>query len=277
VELIIPGKVSLTDAPLYLFPTLSELKQAFVIASCNNNNVCDASSGETWKNCRSDCSPWHLALIWIIVMIVILFIIYILLQEWYKRRYEDHLFKNKNDLYNLINFISNSEKQGLARDAIYSKLSEKEWDSEQIRYAYNKFHGKRTGMWEIPIFKFMENKEVTKQLNAMPAGNNAVPMPMNPFVRKNNFSVGNSVPTYPNTFNPKMNMQKPASPSKITPKDVQKTVFGNASRITNTTGYRQIPGVAKPIESAKPIISKPEVKPNDSKPINKTNEEQKKP
>ncbi|MEM3121859.1 MAG: PKD domain-containing protein, partial [Candidatus Pacearchaeota archaeon] len=94
-----------------------------------------------------------------IVMIIFL-VIYILLQEWYKRNYESYLFKNKNDLYNLIYFIKNAKSRKLSNEQIKANLSKAKWKSEQINYAINKFEGKRIGMWEIPIFRKSERKKI---------------------------------------------------------------------------------------------------------------------
>ena len=93
-----------------------------------------------------------------------MFLIYIILQTWYKKNYEKHLFKNPNDLYNLINFIYNSRKAGLDEKEGRKKLLEKKWSKEQIVYAAKKLDGKRTGMWEIPMFKFIENRKVREEL-----------------------------------------------------------------------------------------------------------------
>jgi L-rhamnose mutarotase len=86
------------------------------------------------------------------------------LQEWYKRNYESYLFKNKNDLFNLIHFMDNAEKQKITKEDMFKKLEEKGWNHEQIEYAYKKYKGLRTGMWEIPIFKWRENKKVKEEI-----------------------------------------------------------------------------------------------------------------
>ena len=96
-------------------------------------------------------------------------VVYIILQEWYKRYYENYLFKDKNQLFNLITFMHNSLNQKLSRDQIFEKLRPLRWSNEQLVYAWKKLHGKRTGMWEIPIFisfeKYQIKKEIEKRQN----------------------------------------------------------------------------------------------------------------
>jgi hypothetical protein len=73
-------------------------------------------------------------------------VIYIVLQRWYRKRYEDYLFKNKNDLYNLFNFIEMQRRKGASESDIHGKLKKAGWSSEQIKYSMRKHAGKRTGM-----------------------------------------------------------------------------------------------------------------------------------
>ena len=98
-----------------------------------------------------------------LIVIGILFlamIAWIVLQIWYKREYETYLFKDRNNLYNIMNYIANAKKSGLNDAQIAEKLKKAGWSSEQIRYAIRKFEGKNTGMWEIPISKILkENKK----------------------------------------------------------------------------------------------------------------------
>ena len=108
--------------------------------------------------------PWKLFVIALIVLIVFIFGVYIALQEWYKRNYEKSLFKNPDNLYNIINFIYNSRVSGLKDAEIKNKLLARNWNREQMNYAFNKIDGKRTGMWEIPIFKGFENRKVEKEI-----------------------------------------------------------------------------------------------------------------
>jgi hypothetical protein len=102
---------------------------------------------------------------WIYLMVIIAFFVtYIILQEWYKKYYETHLFNNKDDLFNLLNFIYNARHGGILDKEIKIKLKKSGWNIEQIDYAFKKLDGKRTGMFEIPIFKFFENRRVEKEI-----------------------------------------------------------------------------------------------------------------
>jgi PKD repeat protein len=119
---------------------------------------------QSWyRNEKGEIIWWRLIL-GLSILFVVFLIVYIILQTWYKNNYEKKLFKNPDDLYNLINFIYNSRKSGLYDDEIRDKLKEKKWKGEQITYAFKKIDGKRTGMWEIPLFKFAENKKVKKEI-----------------------------------------------------------------------------------------------------------------
>jgi len=162
VEFLYPGKISILDIPVYVSPKISEISVSPNIEVCDNDGVCD--EGENYKNCRADCKPLGIAWVLWIVLFFIAFIIYIILQEWYKRHYETHLFPNKSQLFNLINFISNSLNQGYKKPNVFEKLKDVGWSSEQVNYSWKKFHGERTGMWEIPIFKWVENREVKREL-----------------------------------------------------------------------------------------------------------------
>ncbi|MCH7480288.1 MAG: hypothetical protein IIC79_02725 [Chloroflexi bacterium] len=107
---------------------------------------------------------WKKFIISLVILLFIVFVVYLFLQHWYKKKYEKHLFPKSNDLYNLVNFIYNSRRSGLRDGKIRGRLREKRWSGEQIGYAFKKIDGKRTGMWEIPLFKFAENRKVKREL-----------------------------------------------------------------------------------------------------------------
>lgn len=99
-----------------------------------------------------------------VLLLLVFLVIYVSLQIWYKKYYEKHLFKNPNHLYNLVNFIYNSRKARLGDKEIGARLRKQNWNKGQIAYTFKKIDGKRTGMWEIPIFKFVENRKVKKEI-----------------------------------------------------------------------------------------------------------------
>ncbi|MCX8158723.1 MAG: hypothetical protein N3D20_00275 [Candidatus Pacearchaeota archaeon] len=144
IEFAIMDNVNVGDLGIYLSPTIDKVYvQAEVVKEEFN---------------------WSRFITWMIVLFVIAFIIYIVMQEWYKRYYEKSLFKNKDDLYNLINFIYNAKKAGMKDEELRNKLSDAKWKGEQITYALRKAEGKRTGMWEIPIFKYWEQMEIKAEI-----------------------------------------------------------------------------------------------------------------
>jgi len=87
---------------------------------------------------------------------------YILLFQWYKKKYEGYLFPNRNDLYNVVHYINRSKNKGLTNKQIIRNLKKANWNSEQIRYVMRRYEGKRTGMVEIPITKLIKKIEKEK-------------------------------------------------------------------------------------------------------------------
>ncbi len=156
-EFLTDGTVKVSDLGMYLSPEISEF-------SLDTRDICKGD------RCPKAGYPWLWVIIILAILFVIVLIIYIYLQEWYKKRYESHLFKSPNDLYNLINFIYNSRVGGLKDGEIKEKLSSKGWKKEQISYAFKKIDGKRTGMWEIPLFKSSENRRVVEEISRRNSG-----------------------------------------------------------------------------------------------------------
>lgn len=99
---------------------------------------------------------WTIFILVIVFLLVLGFIGYIVLQEWYRRRYEHYLFPNRNDLYNMVNYVNNAKRKGLKNSDIENNLKKTGWSAERIRYVMRKYAGKRTGMLEIPITKLAE-------------------------------------------------------------------------------------------------------------------------
>ena len=164
VEFILEGKIDILETPIYISPEFSQLPVNISISMCDHDGICEKNLGETAENCLSDCRSWKKTIIYLSILFAIAFAVYIFLQEWYKRYYEKHLFKNKNDLFNLINFINNALNQKMDKKEITKKLKASGWDVEQVVYAFKKLQGKRTGMWEIPIFRIFEKRKIKKEL-----------------------------------------------------------------------------------------------------------------
>lgn len=164
IEFLYPGGVEIENFPIYISPEFKNLDFGVSPGICNFNKVCEKELNENYKNCRNDCKPYLLMFLFLTGLLIVFLIIYIALQEWYKRHYESKLFPDRNQLFNLINFINNSLNQGIKKSTIFSNLKDLDWSDEQLRYAWNKFNGKRTGMWEIPVFKWVENRQVKREL-----------------------------------------------------------------------------------------------------------------
>jgi len=81
---------------------------------------------------------WTTFIVLIILLIVITAGIVVLGIWWYKRRYENYLFKNRNDLYNLVNFVKSTKSSGATNSEIREKLKKAGWTGEQIGYVLGK-------------------------------------------------------------------------------------------------------------------------------------------
>lgn len=135
--------------PLFVSPSLDKL-----IISQDITNI--------WEGPFYGNINWLLFSLAVLFVLILGFIVYIILQEWYKSKYENYLFKGKNNMYNLINFIEAQKRQGISEQEIHHKLKEAGWNGEQITYVTNKYSGKRTGMIEIPIGGLLEKNSTPK-------------------------------------------------------------------------------------------------------------------
>jgi len=120
--------------------------------SCNYNFVCEEEYGEDSNTCRSDCKPIKGAIVYMILSLLFVFVFYIVLQVWYKHRYENYLFKDKRQLYNLLMYVTNARARGMKDDRISAELRSQGWSSERVNYIIKKSTGQRTGLYEIIPF-----------------------------------------------------------------------------------------------------------------------------
>ncbi|MFH1585272.1 MAG: PKD domain-containing protein [archaeon] len=128
------------DLPVFISPSLDELE----IQRDEGTGILDPES-----------SKWIYFTLVMALLLIGGFVTYLVLQNWYKKDYESHLFKNKNSLYNLITYVQRGKSKGLNDDQIEEKLKDSGWNSEQIDYVMKKYAGKRTGMFEIPLPKVL--------------------------------------------------------------------------------------------------------------------------
>lgn len=139
--------------------------EAFISPSINRLPV-SVSSRVTPKE-----SPWWVFAIILIVLIAAGIGVYFGLQSWYKHKYERHLFKNKNDLYNILQYIHNAKVKGLKNKEIMQKLKKAGWKTEQINYGLKKYTGKRTGLPgpSISLGKKFGKKQIPKAPSKKPS------------------------------------------------------------------------------------------------------------
>lgn len=101
---------------------------------CNFNAECDGE--EDWKNCPNDCRPWGVAGAIIVFLVLGGAIAFGAILWWYKTRYETSLFAHRQDLANVLQFISTSQRAGMGDLEIRKKLRQAGWTNEQIKYAF---------------------------------------------------------------------------------------------------------------------------------------------
>ena len=140
IEFSTTEDISFSDLPAFISPRISDLSVIGTNVTASKDKI----------------SQQTLIILVTLLVIFVGFIFYIVLQEWYKRRYENYLFKDKNGLYNIISYIQSAKKKGMKNDDIASKLRDSGWSSEQVRFVMRKYAGKRTGMFEIPVEKVVK-------------------------------------------------------------------------------------------------------------------------
>ncbi len=166
------------DIEFFVSPEFSFLVlDATISEDCNYNSVCDF--GEDSKTCRADCKPTGLATFWIIMIVLLGLVGYVGLQYWYEVHYENKLFGDRRQLYNLLMFLANGRIQGKKIPQMRSMLLSQGWSTERVNYAMKKAVGKRTGLPQlVPYSKiqlYLRNTKAKKaaatKTTATPSGN----------------------------------------------------------------------------------------------------------
>lgn len=133
IEFATSSLVSPTSLPIFFSPAFSKLKLPEIAAPLERTFL------ETYK--------WPIFILLLFVLLTIFIIVYRAAGNWYNKRYEDHLFPNKNQLYNIINYVHASKERGVKDKEISDSLLKAKWSSEQVRYIMRKYAGKNPGMF----------------------------------------------------------------------------------------------------------------------------------
>ncbi len=142
VVFAISENVDFTTLPMFISPSLADLP--------NSGNVIIDGKKEM------KISKWFFFGLIILFVLVIGLVVYSVVSTWYDKKYEKHLFPNRNNLYNLIIFINTSNRKGISNDEIVKSLRKSKWSGEQIKYVMKKYAGKRTGMVKLPFNKIQK-------------------------------------------------------------------------------------------------------------------------
>ena len=124
--------INIESLPVFISPSLEKLD-------------IDLGAGATPEEAGNKFK-WVVFALIIILVIILGIVVYFILKKWYKEKYESHLFKNKNDLYNMVTFIHSSRQHGKDVQTISKDLRKSGWSNEQVNYVMKKYSGKNTGM-----------------------------------------------------------------------------------------------------------------------------------
>ncbi|HTZ42103.1 MAG TPA: PKD domain-containing protein [Candidatus Omnitrophota bacterium] len=116
-----------SNLPVFISPSLTELPVSAPAKSSGNK-----------------------ILVFIIVLGAAIFLgllVYVLVGRWYKKKYENYLFKDKNDLYNIINYVHSLTSKGIKNPDIERNLRKAKWNPEQISYVMKRYAGKKVGIF----------------------------------------------------------------------------------------------------------------------------------
>nr|MBI4156941.1 PKD domain-containing protein [Candidatus Woesearchaeota archaeon] len=131
IEFYTTEDINFENLPVFISPSLDAL-------SVIDTETTPEKAGKKFR--------WSLFVLILFLVIILGAVVYFLLYKWYKNKYENYLFKNKNDLYNMVTYIHGAKQQGKKDDEISKDLRKSGWSNEQINYVMKKYSGKKTGM-----------------------------------------------------------------------------------------------------------------------------------
>mgnify|MGYP000255012309 CR=1 FL=1 len=119
ISIALPGRHDFSSLVFYVSPELEDLR----------------IEEETTPEKKP---PWGLAIFLITLIILVTAIVLWLIWHGYSEKQEKKLFKNRADLYNLMNYMINAQAQGAKKEEIEERLLKVGWKKEQISYAWKK-------------------------------------------------------------------------------------------------------------------------------------------
>lgn len=132
IEFYTTEDIALEDLPLFISPSLESLSV-------------DLGAGIEPEKAGKKFN-WLVYILVIFFVLFLAFVVYLLLKKWYDTKYENYLFKNKNDLYNIVTYVHGFKQQGKTDDEIARNLKKSGWSSEQVNYVMKKYAGKKVGL-----------------------------------------------------------------------------------------------------------------------------------
>jgi hypothetical protein len=136
------------DLSFYLVPEMS-------VVGVDNSDSGEGGDGSM--------SGWLIFFGILVLLLVLFFVGYLFLEKWYENNYEKFLFKNRADLYNLMNFIRNAKRKRLSDKKIIKNLRKTKWKKEQVDFALKKYSGKKIEMLKLPFFGGRKKKGLKKR------------------------------------------------------------------------------------------------------------------
>ena len=137
--------IDFTNLPVFISPPISKLDVTIMPPE------------------KEEKSNWTIFLIVIFSLLILGVIGYLIMRAWYRRKYENYLFKNRNDLYNMVHYVNNAKRKGLTNKEIEENLKKAGWSSERIKYVMKKYAGK-SGLMGIPVTKLAQRPGGTRRI-----------------------------------------------------------------------------------------------------------------
>jgi uncharacterized membrane protein YgaE (UPF0421/DUF939 family) len=123
IEIASSDNLDIKELPLFVAPDISKL-------DLTNSGT----TGKTPLNLKNLLIYLGIG-IGVLLIAIVFYFIYNKFIHRKKKTQEERLFKDKNELYNLTNYIKNARKNGMADSEIVNNLKKLNWSDKKIKYA----------------------------------------------------------------------------------------------------------------------------------------------